>query len=50
MSLSGTGGLFGPRALLVEPECPSRHLDRLYRAAWALYGSPHDAEDLVLES
>ena len=23
------------------------HLDRLYRAAWAMCGSPHEAEDLV---
>lgn len=26
------------------------HLDRLYRAAWALCGSPHEAEDLVQET
>ena len=26
------------------------HVDRLYRAAWALCGSPHDAEDLVQET
>src|SRR5262245_7599004 len=26
------------------------HLDRLYRAAWALAGSPEDAEDLVQET
>ena len=25
-------------------------LDRLYRAAWALCGSPHDADDLVQET
>ena len=25
------------------------HFDRLYRAAWALSGSPHEAEDLVQE-
>lgn len=25
-------------------------LDRLYRAAWAMCGSPHDAEDLVQET
>ena len=30
---------------------PTRELlDRLYRAAWALCGSPHDAEDLVQET
>ncbi len=30
---------------------PSRELiDRLYRAAWAICGSPHDAEDLVQET
>jgi RNA polymerase sigma-70 factor, ECF subfamily len=26
------------------------HIDRLYRAAWALCGSRHDAEDLVQET
>jgi RNA polymerase sigma-70 factor, ECF subfamily len=26
------------------------HIDRLYRAAWALCGSPEDAEDLVQET
>jgi RNA polymerase sigma-70 factor, ECF subfamily len=28
----------------------ARHLDRLYRAAWALCGSREDAEDLVQET
>ena len=28
----------------------SRHIDTLYRAAWALCGSQHDAEDLVQET
>jgi RNA polymerase sigma-70 factor (ECF subfamily) len=28
----------------------SDHIDQLYRAAWALCGSPHDAEDLVQET
>jgi RNA polymerase sigma-70 factor, ECF subfamily len=28
----------------------AQQLDRLYRAAWALCGSPHDAEDLVQET
>ena len=33
----------------LRPERLGDHLDRLYRAAWALCGSPHDAEDLVQE-
>jgi RNA polymerase sigma-70 factor (ECF subfamily) len=33
-----------------QPERLTAHLDRLYRAAWALCGSPHDAEDLVQET
>src|SRR5438105_15451042 len=37
-----------PRVL--EPEALYRHIDRLYRAAWALCGSRHDAEDLVQET
>jgi RNA polymerase sigma-70 factor (ECF subfamily) len=35
---------------LVDPERLAGHIDRLYRAAWALCGSPHDAEDLVQET
>ena len=37
-----------PRVL--DPNALHRHVDRLYRAAWALCGSPHDAEDLVQET
>ena len=37
-----------PRVL--DPNALHRHVDRLYRAAWALCGSPHDAEDLVQEA
>jgi RNA polymerase sigma-70 factor, ECF subfamily len=28
----------------------ARHVDRLYRAAWAMCGSPQDAEDLTREA
>jgi RNA polymerase sigma-70 factor (ECF subfamily) len=34
----------------LEPERLGDHVDRLYRAAWALCGDPHDAEDLVQET
>jgi len=35
---------------LLDVNALHRHVDRLYRAAWALCGSPHDAEDLVQET
>jgi RNA polymerase sigma-70 factor (ECF subfamily) len=35
---------------LLEPARLGDHLDRLYRAAWALCGSRTDAEDLVQET
>jgi RNA polymerase sigma-70 factor, ECF subfamily len=41
------------RRSAVHPLDPARlgqHLDRLYRAAWALCGSREDAEDLVQET
>jgi RNA polymerase sigma-70 factor, ECF subfamily len=34
----------------LRPERLGDHVDRLYRAAWALCGSPHEAEDLVQET
>jgi RNA polymerase sigma-70 factor, ECF subfamily len=34
----------------LDPESLPVHIDRLFRAAWALCGSPHDAEDLVQET
>ena len=37
-----------PRTL--DPQTLGDHLDRLYRAAWALTGSREDAEDLVQET
>jgi RNA polymerase sigma-70 factor (ECF subfamily) len=37
-----------PRRL--DPERLGDHVDRLFRAAWALCGDPHDAEDLVQET
>lgn len=46
----------GPVAMLsraprtLNPERLGDHLDRLYRAAWALCGSREDAEDLVQET
>jgi RNA polymerase sigma-70 factor, ECF subfamily len=39
---------YRPRVL--DPEDLVRHVDRLFRAAWALCGHPHDAEDLVQET
>jgi RNA polymerase sigma-70 factor, ECF subfamily len=35
---------------ILDPESLSRHIDRLYRAAWGLCGSREDAEDLVQET
>ena len=34
----------------LDPERLGEHLDRLYRAAWALCGAREDAEDLVQET
>jgi len=34
----------------LDPQALSSHVDRLYRAAWALCGSREDAEDLVQET
>jgi RNA polymerase sigma-70 factor (ECF subfamily) len=34
----------------LDPQSLARHVDRLYRAAWALCGSREDAEDLVQET
>jgi DNA-directed RNA polymerase specialized sigma24 family protein len=34
----------------LDPRHAGDHIDRLYRAAWALCGSREDAEDLVQET
>ncbi len=34
----------------LDPQSLTRHVDRLYRAAWALCGSREDAEDLVQDT
>ncbi len=39
-----------PGLHLLDPEALYRHIDQLHRAAWALCGSRHDAEDLVQET
>jgi RNA polymerase sigma-70 factor, ECF subfamily len=39
-----------PPASRLDPEALPELIDRLYRAAWAMCGSPHDAEDLVQET
>ena len=40
----------GPRPHLLDPNRLPCHIDALFRAAWALCGSRHDAEDLVQET
>ena len=35
---------------MLDSDRLSDHIDRMYRAAWALCGSRHDAEDLVQET
>jgi len=37
-------------AAQLDPDHAGDHIDRLYRAAWALCGSREDAEDLVQET
>jgi len=38
------------RVHTLDPQSLGKHVDRLYRAAWALCGSREDAEDLVQET
>lgn len=35
---------------ILDPQSLTRHVDRLYRAAWGLCGSKEDAEDLVQDT
>jgi RNA polymerase sigma-70 factor (ECF subfamily) len=35
---------------VLDPQSLAQHVDKLYRAAWALCGSKEDAEDLVQET
>jgi RNA polymerase sigma-70 factor (ECF subfamily) len=44
-----SGVVSGP-ARQLDPTALGDHVDRLYRAAWALCGSREDAEDLVQET
>ena len=45
----GRGSRTGAERML-DPETLGDHLDRLFRAAWALCGSREDAEDLVQDT
>jgi RNA polymerase sigma-70 factor, ECF subfamily len=47
---SASGPRLESRPHLLDPDRLSDHVDRLYKAAWALCGSRHDAEDLVQET
>jgi RNA polymerase sigma-70 factor (ECF subfamily) len=38
------------RMRILDPQSLTKHIDRLYRAAWAMCGSREDAEDLVQET
>src|SRR4029077_344263 len=44
------GGSRAQEMRVLDPNALAQHLDRLYRAAWALCGSREDAEDLVQET
>ena len=48
LAVTSTETLSRPHVL--EPDGLADHIDHLYRAAWALCGSRHDAEDLVQDT
>ena len=43
-------GQLTERERVLDPGSLGDHIDRLFRAAWAMSGSRHDAEDLVQET
>jgi RNA polymerase sigma-70 factor (ECF subfamily) len=46
----GSGATVTPMVRRLDPHRLGDHVDRLYRAAMALCGDPHDAEDLVQDA
>lgn len=50
MRLGKVGGVPPGSPRRLEPDSLGDHVDRLFRAAWALCGDRHDAEDLVQET
>jgi RNA polymerase sigma-70 factor, ECF subfamily len=48
--VTGGAGPGGGGGRILDPRSLTKHVDRLYRAAWALCGSREDAEDLVQET
>src|SRR5947199_5593707 len=46
----GGGDPRANREHVLDPESLGDHLDRLFRAAWAMTGSREDAEDLVQDT
>src|SRR5919199_4780506 len=47
---SYAGSSVDANARVLDPAALGDHVDRLYRAAWALCGSREDAEDLVQDT
>jgi RNA polymerase sigma-70 factor, ECF subfamily len=49
-SAPARGARTAPAPRILEAERLAEHVDRLHRAAWAMCGNPHDADDLVQET
>jgi RNA polymerase sigma-70 factor, ECF subfamily len=47
---TSSASVISQKGVLLDPEHAGDHMDRLYRAAWALCGSREEAEDLVQET